>query len=483
MTIHIGGLSSGTDYQSLVDSLVEAQTVPIQTKQAKLDEIDYDMGAWDDLSTLAEDLTSSLDTLRSYDLWHDMGAVSTYESVATATANSSASEQTYTLVVSNQAAAQSMASNLVDTTENLIGGGYASSGDSFMVGTETVTIAADETLSSLRTKINDAAVEMSDETRFVASIIDDRLVLTREQTGAQTGAIADELADVSGMVLQNLGVLTSTGAIQNENVVGVDAHFSVNGLDIVRSSNTELSDVIEGATLTLFGTGTTTLTVSPDRDSAKEAILDFVEKYNTFAEQSETNTSIAMGSSSSLVQKGELYGDSLMTSIDTNIRSYATSVKSPALNETNAGYMNDGSLLVMDALNDIGIWTTSDDNNLELVDEDALDNALNNEFDLVAQLFKGTYDEEEIAYTNGIASDFYSYMSQISDSLTGDIAVRLEVLTEDYDDLSDEIDEMTDALDDYEQDQWDIFTEMEDALASMNSQLDYISSVFDTSSD
>jgi flagellar capping protein FliD len=83
-----------------------------------------------------------------------------------------------------------------------------------------------------------------------------------------------------------------------------------------------------------------------------------------------------------------------------------------------------------------------------------------------------------VAYTDGIASDFYKYTNRVSESLTGDIALRIEALTKRFDDLSEDIDEMKLDLEDYEQKQWDIFTIMENSLAKMKDQTAYINSVF-----
>ncbi len=107
-----------------------------------------------------------------------------------------------------------------------------------------------------------------------------------------------------------------------------------------------------------------------------------------------------------------------------------------------------------------------------------MDDLLSNEFENVAQLFRGTFDETKIAYTNGVASDFYSYMNKLSESMTGDIAVRMRTLTENYDSIGEEIADLERDLGDYEQKLWDEFTGMEDALTEMNSQLDYIKSIF-----
>jgi flagellar capping protein FliD len=192
---------------------------------------------------------------------------------------------------------------------------------------------------------------------------------------------------------------------------------------------------------------------------------------------------IDLGYSSDLAQKGELYGDSLINSMRLALRDQISAVKSAGLTELNAAYTYNGQDGIMDSLSDIGIWTTGQENQLDVVDETRLNDLLDNEFENVAQLFRGTFDEVEIAYTNGVASDFYSYMNKLSESMTGDISVRMQTLTTKYDDLGNEITEQEDGLADYEQKMWDEFTGMEDALTAMNSQLDYIKSMFFQSSD
>jgi flagellar hook-associated protein 2 len=473
MPIRIGGLSSGTDYAGMVEQMMEARRVPIDMKTEEQVELDYDLGAWSEVNSQAEALTEVLDKLRGFNLWRSMNAESSLESVVTATAATASAEQQYTISVSSVARAQSISSDLLDTTSDLITNGYVAEGDIFNIEGEQITIEAGETLSSLRTKINSAALNMAEGSRVQASIVNNHLVLTREDTGA--GSIS--LSDVTGTALQGLGVLDGGAAIKNENVTGADAQFTVNGLAVTRSSNTELTDVIDGLTINLEGVGTTTLDIHPDRETIKETLLEFVEKYNTLSEQVSEYSKIELGGSSELSMKGELYGDTLINSIRSSLRQFAT-MQSSALDATNASYTYKGQTGIMDNLADIGIWTAGQENKLEVLDESKLDDMLKYEFENMEQLFKGVYDPIEVAYTDGVASDFYNYISRVSESLTGDIAQRIDTLTNKYDDLADEIDEMNDALDDYEQDLWDQFTFMEDSLANMKSQTDYLKQVF-----
>jgi flagellar hook-associated protein 2 len=472
--IRIGGLSSGNDYAGMIKQLMEARQVPITKKEQKLTELDYDLGAWSQVQTVTGELSKSLNDLRSFEMWRTMAAVSTDETVVSATADTGTMEQQYMINVTNMAAAQSISSDPLTTANDLITEGYANAGDIFEIEGQQVTIEAGETLASLRTKINSAALNMAEDVRVRASIVDNYLVLTREKTGA-----ADiTLADVSGTTLQNLGVVDALGAIKNERVVGENAEFTVNGIPVVRSGNSQLSDVVSGVTLELRNEGLIMLDVRPDREAMKAGIQTFVEKYNALAELLDEYGKIVMGGSSELAQKGELYGDSMLNSLKNNLRKMATAVKSPALNVLNASYTYKGNNGIMDSLGDIGIWTAGERNRLEVQDEAKLDYLLEHEFDKVEQLFKGTYNATEVAYTDGIASDFYKYTNRVSESLTGDIALRIEALTKRFDDLSEDIDEMKLDLEDYEQKQWDIFTIMENSLAKMKDQTAYINSVF-----
>lgn len=474
-TLHIGGLSSGYDYAGMIESLMEARRVPIDSQQTKLEELDYDLGAWSTINEYSTNLTATLDTLRGYELWRDMFADSSNSSVVTATAAIASNEQSYNISVSNLAKAQSISSDRIDTTDDLVTAGLANEGDVFTIEGQEIAIEAGETLSTLRTKINSAALSMDEATRVQASIVDNHLVVTREQTGA--GSIA--LSDTTGTVLQNLGLLESDGiTIKNEDVAGVNANFTVNGIAVSRSSNSNLTDVVEGLTLDLRGVGASTLDIHPDREAIKTAILDFVEKYNTLATLVDDCTTIELGSSSELAQKGELYGDNLVNSMRLDLRRQATDIKDGVLTAENASFTYAGQTGIMDNLSDIGIWTSGESNQLQLVDEKRLDFLLEHEFDKVSQLFKGVFNETEVSYEGGIAVDFYKYADNLSSPMTGNIAKHIQSMTENYDDMSDRIKEMEDELAKYEQDLWDEFTAMEDALAEMKQQTEYIKGMF-----
>lgn len=503
-SIHIGGLASDIDTESLITTMVEAKGYQITVWEAEQTEINYDVTAWSDISTYMSDLTDSLDTLRSWDTWNNKSATSSDETAVTATAGTSSATGTYRIGVSQLAQAHSVGSNsFTSATDDLTASGDLTDGDQFEIGGVTFTVGADEygqtlsgkeTLTSLAAKINYASSSMDDDERVTAIVVQAStteyyLVISREATGDTAISSADTLGDA----LQSLGIRSDAGPGDNyANVLTAhaDATFTLNGITMTRDTNTGLTDVITGVTLNLLNETTTdvTLKISNDTETVKTAILDFVEKYNALAEKldfyGQISTSGTASTGAEVDGLGELYNDSLVSQIKNNIRRLATETKdllglyngykngggSAQVQVINPAYTYNDNNGVLDCLDDLGIWTTSQTNELEVTDEDRLDYMLANYFDETEQMIRGAYDSEE-GYREGFATDFYQYSNSVSESITGDIAERSATLTDKYDDLTDKMEELMDKLEDYEQELWEQFGEMEDAIAEMKSEL------------
>ncbi|MDD2236501.1 MAG: flagellar filament capping protein FliD [Kiritimatiellae bacterium] len=486
-TVTISGLQSKIDIEDTIAKLVAARGYTLTSFEEEQTEVNYDLEAWNEIATLSSDLTDSLDTLREWETWNLMAATSSDETKLTATASSSAVPNVYTILIDNLAQSQSVggskASDLVPggtANTDLVASGILSEGASFTIEGQTVTIGSTETLNTLVGKINTAATSMSAANRVSASILDGRLVVSRENTGSTE----INMSDVIGGPLESIGVLNSSGGFVNELVEAMDSSFTVNGIAVTRSSNTGIGDVITGVSLDLEEETTTSavrLTVNHDTEDTKAAILDYMEKYNALAEKiryfTQKPLSGETSSGASITALGELYNDSSVAAMERNIRLQATASKYPYLNATNASYTYDGRTGIADSLEDIGIWTAGEDNVLVLSDEDKLDYMLENEFDVTAQLFRGVYDSTE-GYVHGLASDFYSYSNSMSQSLTGEIARRIAALEDKLTEISEKITKEQESLDDYQDRLIETFTAMEEAEATFNSELDWFEANF-----
>ena len=341
-----------------------------------------------------------------------------------------------------------------------------------------VTITDDGSTFSLFVDGQEADTQDSSGVGVITTNIHDTTEVGRQwnsgsATNYYTGTI-DEVT-VFNRALSETEVEDYCNSFKNELLEAQDAVFYVDGARVTRSENMEIDDVIENVTLNLYATADASdqlyLRVDNDTTDAKDTILDFVDKYNALADKLQyyRESNIEEGE----IVTGELHGDSLVQSMYSNIRKWATNSKYPYLNQTNAEYTYEGRTGVMDCLEDIGIWTAGRDNILEVDDEDRLDYFLENNFDEVAQLFRGVYDATN-GYEHGVATDFYNYSYSLTDAITGDIDRRITRLEEQVDDNEDETKKLSKRLDDEEQRLWEEFTAMEDAIGKMQSDLAYL---------
>ncbi len=484
--IRIGGLVSGLDTQSIVDSVLELEAKKITTVQEKKADLEEDVAAWMGISGDMTTLTDTLGALRGYDTWNKMSVVSSNETVATALASGGAHTATYRLSVSELAHAHTIASEraadlgVTDTNTDLISGGVLSAGDTFTIEGVSFTIGADEhgqtvegeeTLNTLRKKINEAASTMEHD--VYASILDNRLVLERGETGAAELSMSEE----SGTPLQALGLFSAADTVNASNVMQTasDAVFTVNGATVTRSSNTNLTDVIEKVTLNLFNTTSgsdTVLNVERDTEAPKNAVLAFVDAYNVAIKHMD-DVSFVEVSATGDPRIGELYGDTMIPGMKTRLRRLATDLKNAYMPDASYTYKDRTGNL--DSLEDIGVWTSGKENALDMVDEDRLDYLLANNFDEVEQMFRGVYIEGE-GFRNGVASDLYEYTYAMSSPMTGDIARRITRLETQTLEADESIEKLLDGLDDTEASLWRDFGVMENAMAKMQSESSWLTS-------
>jgi flagellar hook-associated protein 2 len=159
----------------------------------------------------------------------------------------------------------------VSTTELLntinFSGGAVTAG-SFRINGATITVDPTvDTLSDVISRINgsDAGVSAtydanSDGIRFVSQTL-----------GSPTiGFISDTSNFLS---ITNLDTATQ--------VAGNDSQFTINGGPVLTRNSNEVSDAINGVTLTLLSAGESTATITVDDDAIVEDVGDFVEEFNT----------------------------------------------------------------------------------------------------------------------------------------------------------------------------------------------------------
>ena len=457
--MHITQNSLGFDIGSVVNQLVKARAQPIQRIQDQNSQIENKISAWNEAETKISDLRSSLDTVTGYSMWGKNKAevtTSSVEDMMSASAATNAATGTYDFEVSQLAQSHKVAgASAADITGNPDADASTELGleGEFTIGGETISVATSDSLSNIRNTINNAAANMADSEKVQANIIDNRLVLRREQTGSTDISIdeaPDNGTDEPILGSGGLDIWSTASGFHHENQSGQDLNLTVDGMSVTRSSNTDITDIIEGVTLNFDKTGTATLDVGTDVESMKSKIEEFVSAYNDAMSEAEKKTAVTISNDN--VETSSLHGSSLLRNFQTKSRDVITS-SDPDLNSD------------FDGLRKIGIYTSSRSNRLEITDTEALEEALRNNPDEVEALFRESDDGGVKAMSNYVDS-----VAQIG----GAIDSRVDNLNDRISRNDERIEDQQRRLQKYEERLWRKYSRLDSMASEMQQMTSYV---------
>lgn len=287
---------------------------------------------------------------------------------------------------------------------------------------------------------------------------DYQLVLTSSNTG-----LTNQMSvSVSGDEKLNQFISFNNPNSSNSNVEQIveakDAELTVNGINIVRSSNT-VTDAPQGLTLNLTKeVKDVTVTVSKSNDKSTTAIKAWVDAYNSLVDTigSLTKyTSVDAGAEEQDSSNGALLGDSTVRTIQTGIRGQFSSSA------------NDGKF---QTLSQMGITQDGTTGKLK-IDDEKLKKALTDNTVDVQQLLVG--DGKETGITTKVASLVKGYLADdgIIDSAQDSINATLKKLTKQYLSVSASID---DTIARYQAQ----FTQLDTMMSKLNNTSSYLSQQF-----
>ncbi len=349
--VSISGAVSGLDWQSIVDQMMAIEQKPVTDLQARESMWKSDEGIWTDIGTKLGDLDAAIQALQNVSTWNGVAFTSSNTSVVTGSVQSGAIPGTYQINVTALAQAEKDASDAQASTTTALG-----LQGSFTINGIQIQVASTDTLTDIASHITAASAQSGVQ----ATIVGSQLVIAALNTDAPI-----TYSDVSGNILQTLGVLTSTGTVKNQLVVPQPAQFTVDGRISVQSP-TNTSTAIAGVTLNLVGTGTATVTVSQDTQKIVQAVQDFVNKYNTA--WSAITTNLAKGAA--------LQGDATLMQLQVKLRQLVSTTVS-------------GLPTAYNDLSDIGVTTSGKDGSLSL-DTSKLTSAITANLPGVQNLFAST---------------------------------------------------------------------------------------------
>lgn len=391
--------SSTIDVQSLLNSVEQANAIPLQllqqqqsnlqTQSSALTSIENDINA---LSTAVSALSNTSGSINS------LTATSSDSNLVTATADPTAAAGTHTIVVNSLATTSSYYTDPVASSSTPISTGSFQ----ITVGSNpaaTVTVDnTDNTLSGLAATINGQNLGVT------ASVVTDA-------NGARLAIVSNTTGSAGNITIAN----NTTSLNFNSAVTGSNASLTVDGVPINSTSNT-ISSVIPGVTLNLVGAdpGTTvSLSLSPDASQATSAINSFVSAWNTVVQDLNSQFNVASDGTGG----GPLEADNTLRGIqDQLLSAITTSVAG------NTGLVN---------LASIGVNMNTD--GTLSVDSGALTNALSNNFSSVQNLLQGA---------GGVATILSSTLNQITDPTQGSITLDLQGMSQENQDLTNQINTM-----------------------------------------
>jgi flagellar hook-associated protein 2 len=377
--IGIGGLASGIDTNSIIQKLVQLESIPIAQLESKKSAQKSKLNGVSQLQGLVKTLQAKAKAVSTQSDFLVFDVNASEQGVASFSASGSASAATHTLTVNQLAAIDRWAFDGVadSTTDLATGAGQTVSFTVDGVVHDVAVAQADSSLEEIASAINTDAgddVAATVVNTGTSSAPSWKLVLTSKHSGVD-GRISGIATTVGGLVIDGTGP-DGTGAPQSTNniTVGTNAIAVVDGLTVERSTN-EFTDVIAGVTFTVQAADPLkqiNFTAEPNKAAVKTKVQELVDAYNAVISFVNTQNSYSKDAGTG----GVLFGDSLLSSVRTSIHSALFDVSIDDVINDTEGYST---------LSVIGI-TTQSDGTLQ-IDSAKLDDKLATNLSAFADLF------------------------------------------------------------------------------------------------
>ncbi len=360
-TISTPGLGSGLNIGGIVDSLASINDKQVSLLKSQASTTQAKLSSFGLLKSYVGNLRDIAARLADTSYWTQSTASSSDSASVGVSANAGAPSGSYSVKVSQLAQPQILASGAFASNSTAVGTGQIKI--AFADGTksplEIDITSANNTLDGVKDAINAANKGVS------ATVVRDasgaRLMLSAGSTGtdgAMTVTVVDDdgnNTDASGLSLLAYPPVADADPDKaklqmKQTQEALNAKASVNGLDIESATNT-LSNVLDGASLTLSRatTAAVTVKVGPDTATLKKAVGDFAAAYNDISKYISQQTKYDETKKTA----GALQADRPTLTLQSNLRSLVTGFSSASnaygrLSDIGLELQKDGTLKVND---------------------------------------------------------------------------------------------------------------------------------------
>jgi len=464
------GIGSGIDLNTMLTQLVAVERKPLEQMQAEASKLQTKVSSFGQIQSLVSRLQDAANKLKGTagsGVWSQSVAKSSNDQVVTAVSGSSAAPGSYAVTVTSLASAQTAASATPFANASaLMGAGTLTlelgSWDAGRTAftpkpdttAATLTVTADDTVTTVRDKINALGAGVT------ASIVTDangtRLALRSASTGAVNG-FRITAADADGNNTDGAGLSRiaydppggTVGMLFGQ--AGANAVASINGVPVESATN-ELTGVVEGLTLRLRGTAATAVDVdvSPDREAITEAVKGLASAYSDLAkyigEQTKYDATSKVG--------GPLQGDSAAGNVLARLRGVINGAS--------------GASSAFGRLSDVGLELQRD--GTLAVDGVKLDKALG---DLEGLKKAFTNSDALVTSNEGFARRFATLTTELL-AVDGSLTTRSEGLRKLITQNSEKQSRLEDRVERYQARLVQQFTAMDSNLARLNALNSYV---------
>ncbi len=415
-SIHFTGLGSGTDFDTMVSQLVEAESQRLKGMAREYKTWEAKVSAVQEVNSSVLALEKTLTSMDDPTKFMLKTSSTSDETALTATASIHARPGNHSIEIHQLAQNHVLMSKQgfdAETTKINTTGGNETFEFTYNGETTAITIPSGTTLSGLVNMIN----HNPDNPGVRAALIND---------GSATGGYHLQLRGMDQGKNYEVQLTSSPAALglnfdtsqaaQNAQVK-VDGWPTDAGKYIERASNT-LDDVVDGVTLNLKKSGeTVTLSTRTDTEAIKKKITTFVEQVNDVLGKIRSLTEVSKNSSGALMT-----GNSTLRSIQSNIKNL--------LNTRGIGFDPDkdtissivGKQIPGSNVPSVGISTDtvlgSKTFGLLVLDETSLDNALQKDPQAVMEIFSAkltpAVDTKDFSYRSALSGTTQAGMYDVS---------------------------------------------------------------------
>lgn len=406
--ISSAGIGSGLDVNSIVTQLMAIERQPLKALQTKQTTIQTTVSEYGKVKSAISTLRDAASKLASSSLWGQTVSTSSNAAAVTATTNGSLAGN-YSVAVQSLASAQTVATGVYPTTTTTPGSGVLridlgawGAGQTSFTGkspavSADITVAATDTLSDVRDKINAAGIGVT--ALIMTDASGSRLLMRSSTTGAANGFRTSGIAGLDYDPSAGAAGMTQTQA-------AADAKATVNGLPVTSTTN-NFVNIVDGLSLTLNAVTTAPVNVdiSADKDNIKKALTAFADAYTAVTKLITADTKF-----DPVTKKGgPLLADSAVSAIQTQLRSLVGATS--------------GASTVFTRLSDVGLQLQTDGS--MTVNATKLDSALVN----LPELKKAFSNSDVLAPANDGFGKKFRVLNDTYLSADGSLASRTDGLS------------------------------------------------------